>query len=364
MRMVTAATAALLLASAEPVFAQAENLYDRGVSARLAGRHQEAADLFDRVLSEQPHNVDARLNRGLSLLALGRLNEAQKTFDQVIAAAPDYTDAYIGRARVAVAKGDKAAVDAALADAARTDPGRAAEIAAVRSEIRQQPDAVWRMDVRVSHSELSGSLPPWREQGISVARRFQDGRTLELLAERSERFGDADVYLEARHSAPLGDGSAYVAVGGAIDADHRPQAALKIGGAKPLTPNIQMIADAGVAQYRVGTVSTVQPGLEVSAFDRRLSVQGRWINVWDERGEHRDGYAVRGLWALGPAVRLSAGFADAPESSDGATVDVKARTVGAEVDIGSRLTLRLFGTHEDRAAYDRDAVDLGVGLRF
>lgn len=64
MRMVTAATAALLLASAEPVFAQAENLYDRGVSARLAGRHQEAADLFDRVLSEQPHNVDARLNRG------------------------------------------------------------------------------------------------------------------------------------------------------------------------------------------------------------------------------------------------------------------------------------------------------------
>lgn len=63
-------------------------------------------------------------------------------------------------------------------------------------------------------------------------------------------------------------------------------------------------------------------------------------------------------------MRLRGGFSDAPESSDGATVDVRSVSLGAEVDVTERITLRLNGLKEDRTAYDRDEVNLGFGVRF
>ena len=127
---------------------------------------------------------------------------------------------------------------------------------------------------------------------------------------------------------------------------------------------MSLLLDGSVARYPTGTVTSLQPGLMAEWTAARLTLEGRWINVIDEADDYRSGYAVRATWAAGPAVRLRAGYADAPESSDGATVDVKATSLGADIDVGERLTLRLTATHEARDAYDRDEVSLGFGWRF
>ena len=108
----------------------------------------------------------------------------------------------------------------------------------------------------------------------------------------------------------------------------------------------------------------LHPGLRASLPGDRIVLSGRWINVRDENGESRSGYAVQARWQATDRVAFRAGYADAPESSDGATVEVKARSVGADVALTERLVLRIGLLSEARPAYDREELSLGLGWRF
>ena len=200
---------------------------------------------------------------------------------------------------------------------------------------------------------------------MSVSWRLDDRRAVSGLVERTERFGLVDVFVEARYDQRIGRGSAYIAIGGAPDADYRPEISLKSGGQIPLgEAGLAATLDTSVARYRSGTVTSLQPGVEQVALGGNLTINARWINVWDETDAYRSGYALGAIWAASPSVRFRGGYSDAPESSDGATVDVRSTSAGVEVDLGDRTTLRLTGLHEKRTAYDRDEVGVGVGWRF
>ena len=93
-------------------------------------------------------------------------------------------------------------------------------------------------------------------------------------------------------------------------------------------------------------------------------MRSRWIATWDEFGEFRSGYALNGELRAADRWRLYAGWADAPESSEGVTIDVRALSLGVAVDLDDRTAIRLDGTKEDRGAYDRDEVSLGLTRRF
>lgn len=344
----------------QQVTAPVEARYAAGVGARRAGRNREAVVLFNGVLAEQPQNVDARLNLGLSLLALGRLDEADQAFRTVLAAAPVYADAEIGRARVAQRRGDRAAAFESAGRARRLEPERP-DIQALVRELEPTP---WRVDLDTARSTLSAGLPDWTEQRLALSRRLSGDWDAGIAIERTERFNDVDVYTEARLDRRASRGSAYVALGGAANADYRPELALRAGAVIALGRGVSATLDGSAARYGVGTVLSLQPGVAASLFADRLNLWTRWINVRDETGSDRQGYAFGGSVQPTDRLRLRAAFADAPESSEGVTVDVRSRSVGADFKVTDRATLRVTATSEDRAAYDREEIAVGLGWRF
>lgn len=318
-------------ARAQDQAAEADRIYEAAVQARLAGRTADSIEGSRRVLVLRPNDVDARLNLALALIAADRLDEARVELAAVLAQAPDYEDARVALDRIDRLRGDRLS---------------------------------WRLDVQAGYSRLSQGLDPWREGAMTLTRRTARG-SVSGTFEYAERFGLEDVYVEGRIDRAVGRGSVYGAIGGTPDADFRPEIAVRGGGQTPIgVQNLSATLDLGVSRYAVGTVTTVQPGFEYTTMGGALVVGARWINVWDEQDTYRSGYSLRALMAIRPSVRLRAGFADAPESSDGRTVDVRAASLGAEVDVTDRVTLRVNAMREERAAYDRDEITLGFGLRF
>lgn len=355
-------------AEAAPAWVQAapiDAIYARAVEDRRGGRNRAAIAGLEQVLAARPTDVDARLNLGLTLLAENRLDEADAAFGAVLARAPDYVDAHLGRARVAARRGDPAKARAALDAAEAARPGADPEVAAARASLEPATQTGWRIDVSAAHSRLSNDLDSWSEATIAVGRRLDARSGVAGVIERTERFGRTDVFFDARYDRTLGAGEVYVALGGTPDADYRPELSLRVGGRAPLGgAGLSATLDAGVSRYVSGTVTTAQPGLEQTLLDGRLTLSARWINVWDEQDVYRSGYGLLARWDAGGGFRLRAGYADAPESSDGATVDVRAVNLGLDVDVTDRVTLRLNGLHEERDAYDRDEIGFGVGWRY
>lgn len=329
--MVLACLAGADTTSAQDRASNPDQLYAAAVQDRLAGRNDAAIEGSRRVLAIRPEDVDARLNLALALIASDRLDEAEVELDTVLDTAPDYADARTAKDRIARLRTDR---------------------------------ANWRLDVSAGYSNLSQGLDPWREAAMTLSRRTTWGAVAGTI-EQAERFDNTDTYVEVRLDRTMGRGSVYGALGGTPDADFRPEIAARAGGQMPIGDHgLAATLDAGLARYAVGTVTTVQPGVDYATPDGRLIIGGRWINVWDEQDIYRSGYSLRAVLAIRPSVRLRAGFADAPESSDGTTVDVRSTSLGAEVDVTERISLRLNGLKEERTAYDRDEITLGLGVRF
>ena len=336
MRTRAALAALAFLAWAEAASAQdraidPDQTYATSVQDRLAGRNEAAIKGSRRVLAVRPEDVDARLNLALALMATGRLDEAERELDLVLTQTPDYADARTARDSI--------------------------------SRLRED-GADWRLNVSTAYSDLSHGLDPWREAVVTLSRRTADG-TVSGTFEHAERFDRTDTYVEARLDRAVRRGAVYAAFGGTPDADFRPEIALRAGAQRAVgTPGLAVTVDAGLMRYAAGTVTTLQPGVEYTSPSGTMILGGRWINVWDERDTYRSGYSLRAIAAIRPDVRLRVGFADAPESSDGTTVDVRSTSLGVEVDFNDRLMLLLNGLREERMAYDRDEITLGFAVRF
>jgi YaiO family outer membrane protein len=123
--------------------------------------------------------------------------------------------------------------------------------------------------------------------------------------------------------------------------------------------------DARQARYRSGDIQTLTPGIEQYLADGRLWLTGRWINIFDEDGDHHAGWLARGDVLAGKSVRLFAGVADAPDVSEGVVLDTFSLFGGISVDVNRSTTFRISLAHEDRArGADRMQVGVGLGLRF
>ncbi|WP_426042816.1 YaiO family outer membrane beta-barrel protein [Brevundimonas sp. TWP2-3-4b1] len=343
------------------VQADPQRMYESAVADRLAGRPGDAVPKLEQVLAIRSDDVDARLNLGLALLAIGRLGEAEVELLAVTRQAPDYTDAWIALTRVDQRRGDLEAARRRAAEAARLAP-ESAEVRSLQASLAPPPP--WRVDIAVARSRLSGGLPDWTEASVSASRRLGDGWSATAAVEVTDRFDNTDVYFAGRLDRRVAGGGAYVGLGGAPDADHRPEIAVVAGGEARLTDRIAATLDASVARYPTGTVTGLHPGLRASLPGDRIELSARWVNVRDETGIHRSGYAVLGRWRATDRVAFRAGHADAPESSDGATVDVQAWNLGAEVTLTGCLMLRVGLLSEDRAAYDRNELSLALRWRF
>jgi YaiO family outer membrane protein len=375
-RRLLAAAAAILASAAPPpapvptpapaATAAAAGPYEEAVAARHAGDHARAAAILRGIVAAEPDHADAHLQLGLALIGTGELDAAEASLRRTLDLAPQYDDARIALARIARRRGDDRAATAAL------DPVGPAnsEAAGLRAQIRDAAGggARWQLDLDGSYSMLD-TQPDWREGSTRIRYQASPATAVGAVVETARRFGVSDTYGELRVDQRLGDGaSAYATVGGTPDADFRPKWQIGAGASARLAaganPTVATI-DARQARYRSGDIQTLTPGIEQYLADGRVWLTARWINIFDEDGDHEAGWLARGDVLAGKGVRLFAGVADAPDVSEGVVLDTFSLFGGISVDVNRSTTFRISVAHEDRArGADRMQVGIGLGLRF
>jgi YaiO family outer membrane protein len=240
-------------------------------------------------------------------------------------------------------------------------------LAAAPVEIAEAPP--WRIDINVAQSELSHDLPAWRETSLAVSRRLDHEWVATTRLDSNERFGRNDLYGEVQFDRAFGQASlGYVAIGVGPDAQFRPQAALRLGGAAWVAGSrnsrTMLQANLGWARYAAGDTHALNVGAEQWFADSRASLNGRLIAAVDEQGEARSGFALGGSWRARDRLDLRATYADAPESYEGRAVDVRTLALGATLEVSDNFLLRAWVTQEEREAYDRAELSLGAAWRL
>ena len=360
---------ALGLVSAAPPEPPAPNAtYEAGVAARLAGDNQGAVRILRTVVAREPANADAQLQLGLALLAAGDLQGAEDSFRRTLDIAPGYDDARIGLARVKQRRGDPRGALAVLEPVSPANQ----DAAGLRTALAAgEEDAAYRGQLNFdgSYSVLEGDRPDWREGTVQLRYQLTEDTGLSGAVEVANRFGRSDVYGEARVDHRVSDASSfYVSAGGTPRADFRPEWQIGAGGSGRVRGGANPTAitlDSRQAHYRAGDIQTVTPGIEQYVAGGRAWLTARWINIFDETGEHQSGWLARGDLMASDRLRLFAGGADAPDVSEGVVTDTFSLFGGLSYDLDRRRTLRLYVAHEDRRrGSDRLQVGLGVGWRF
>ncbi|HEY8572280.1 YaiO family outer membrane beta-barrel protein [Phenylobacterium sp.] len=363
---VRALAACLVLVPAAAHAQPAEDPFARGVELRHAGRPAEALPLLEAASKLHGNDADVWLNLGLAYSATGQFGPARRALEESLRLAPGYRDAEVALARLAYFREDFRGAKRLLGPTLSRDPmdAVAKDLATQVAGAERAVAASWRLDVALTQGFLSDGLPSSSGQAVIVGRTFASGLNLVAGIDHQRQFGREDTYVEVRAAARWG----YLGLGGTPEADFRPEWAV-LGGlagpSRPLDPDwtYQLGADAGWARYLVGDVRTLTPWLTV-ARDEGFDLTARWINVLDERDEHRMGYGIAAAWRPMARLALFAGWSDAPEATDGITTDVRAVSLGAAVDIGESTTLRLSSVREDRTTYQRNDLTLSLTRRF
>lgn len=340
-----------------------EAALDEANAARLAGDYVTAQCALERIISSAPQNADAWVQLGLVHSASGDALRARAAFLRALDIAPDYDDANLGLARLAYRSGD---LEDARAWLQRIDPTRLddPEIAVFRESLTasQAGRGVWRWDVFTAYSTLSEGLAPWREASWSVSRREGAG-SVGAGVEYVERFDSSDIYGELRLARMIGGGTWSLALGGASRPNFKPEAAARVEFATREDEDWVFGGSMTIARYSVGQIDRFGLRAERNLGDG-VRVNAQAVVVRDEADELRTGYGLGGAWRLDNKLELSLGWSDAPESSEGATIDVRSLGLGVAVDVASDLRLRVGVLQEERDAFDRVEFTVSVARTF
>jgi YaiO family outer membrane protein len=357
-----------LISAAPPEAPPVAGGYEAGVAARLSGDNRGAARLLQDVVAREPNNSDAHLQLGLALLAAGELDAAEASFRRTLEIAPGYDDARIGLARIRQQRGDRQGALLSLEPVSPTN----GDAAGLRTQLAAAPaDATYRGQINVdaSYSDLQGDQPDWREATVQLRYQLTEDTAVSGGVEAGRRFGRTDVYAEARVDQRVSPGTSfYLSAGVTSNADFRPEWQVGAGGSARVRGGRNPTAvtlDARQARYRAGDIQTVAPGVEQYLANGRAWLTARWINIFDETGEHHGGWLGRGDLMATERLRLFAGAADAPDVSEGVVLETFSLFGGLSYDVGPRSTVRLSVAHEDRErGSERLQVGLGLGWRF
>lgn len=336
--------------------------YDQARVLRLAGDYDGARAALSCVLTAEPENADAWLELALVELATGNAPRARSAFLHVLEIAPDYDDAKYGLARLAHQSGDLEGARTWLASVARVredDPDAEALRAALGP--RAFSAVGWRWDAAIAYSWLSAGLAPWREGSISASRRTGKGG-VGAGVEYNDRFNTSDVYGEVRFARRLQTGTLELAVGGAPDAEFRPQAQVRAEFTTAEIDDWVLDGSVTLARYNVGEVDRLGVGAERGLGDWRA--QARGIVVRDEIGDFRSGYGAGAAWRRGDGPEFTLAWTAAPEGSEGVTVDVESTALTVAFNLSQNARLRAALVREERNAFDRTELSFAFTRTF
>jgi YaiO family outer membrane protein len=342
--------------AAEAALAQAN-------AARLAGDYETAHCAAERALSADPQNADAWVELGLISAGAGQLDEARAAFAQALVIAPIYDDARLGLARIEFWSGD---LDAARVWLNEIDPARQSdpEVAELRASLARAPvrDDAWRWDAFAAYSSLSHDIDSWREAYLALSYR-SGARSIGVGVNHVERFGLSDLYGELSLGQQIKGGALALTLGGASDPTFKPKTSIGLAFDSAEFSGWALHAEAVLARYSVGDVDRFALGVTRRISDH-FSAQAQGIVVRDETDEVRNGYGLGATWTPNDRFDTFLTWTDAPESSEGATVDVRSLGVFVGAQVTPDIRLRLGVLREMRDAFDRTETSLAVTKTF
>ncbi|WP_448956347.1 YaiO family outer membrane beta-barrel protein [Labrys neptuniae] len=397
-------------------FAEAEQVYRRalklaprntdvlvalGLTAGFQQRYDEAGRYFDTALRLRPSLLDARLGKVRLALWQGDLALARSRIDAVVADAPGNSEALVLKGQIALREGDQdraaevfqqvlakeprnAEALVGLGDIRRAagddDGARQAYHQALAVEPHSQdivqrlavpPPRKWRLDIGSEVSALTAGRGTWTDSGIGLAYRWTPSTTLSGRTRLATRFGKTDVQLEGRVDHAFSSRfSAYALVATTPGANFLARYSIGTGASLQAITRSHGIgpffinADLRYDNFAHTEVTTVSPWIQGYVFDGRLGLSARWIHASDDTNVRADGYVLRADVVVTPRLSVFAGYADAPEISDGSLDPTRSVFGGVAYDLTDDWTVRASFAHERRRAFDRNTFGLGLTARF
>lgn len=102
---------------------RARTLYDNGTRAFLEGRHDEAIDLLEQSIAQDPTFPDAYNNLGMVYIETGEIAAAIEVLREAVVVRPDFAQAHNNLGRALYIANDIAGALSAFDDAIAIDPG-------------------------------------------------------------------------------------------------------------------------------------------------------------------------------------------------------------------------------------------------
>jgi YaiO family outer membrane protein len=316
-----------------------------------AGKYREAEAALNALPQAQQTNPDAMLLRGSVAYHQGHFATAEKHYAAILTQHPDYQDARDGLLRAQKAT-------------------RAARVAAAKPAAAQEAFLPWQVDTGLELSQFSRrSQTNWNQEFLQLTH-FLDARKTALHGKltRYDQFNarDAEVELGADHQfSPTVNG--YAALSLVSHANFRPRNRVAGGGAMRVmdsTTPLWATIDARYDTYADTRVLNLNPGLKLDVADG-WSVAGRRIIV-DQSSERKAyGWDGRLDGTVTDGLRFYAGYASAPDTVAGVTVDTTTWFGGAAYDVTPVNTLRVGYARDDRQnSYIRDIYNASISYRF
>lgn len=348
----------------------ATSAYDQAVQDRRAGRTDKAIAELQALAQSTPNDADVWLNLGLALGQNGDFTGAEAALSRGLQIAPDYPDLRVAWARLAYFNGRYGEARTRLGPplTQAPTPDARALLDQVAAAERAPPPTRWRVAAAVTYSDLSRRLPAWREWDLAASRTLGQGASLSLGMEQTSRFDLSNTYLHAEYGQRLGDAGFFLGYGGSPNAVYRPRNLVQGGlTAPPLRLRgawrLEGELDASWARYPDGEVASLQPQVTLAHGDR-FSLAARYIRTVDERRRLLQGYSVRAQALAMRGLRLDLGYAYAPDTSSGATLQTSTVNGGVTADLGRLTMVRLGAAYADQRSYIRRDFSLSITRRF
>lgn len=348
MRGLVAALAALLF----PVLAWAvdrEALMGEAASLGRQGRATDGLAVVERVLIQSPRDVEARVLKARLLAWADRNAEAEAEISQIIADFPANAEALALAGSIAWYRGDAATARSRYQAALAAEPDQDEAREGLARVGAAGETRLWRLDSGIDISTYDGGdRKDWQDGFLRVGRMVDSDTQIHVQAQHSRRFGEIDRFLETgiTHAfTPWLRGAA--ALGGTVAADFLPRRRIDLGGAVRIADSDAALGatwltlDLRHAAYRSGNVGHIAPGMQQFFFNGQAWVTGRFLMMEDERGKHPTGWETRLDWQALDRLRLFAGYADIPETSENRTLPTTSRFFGTVLGLTEDLDLTL-----------------------
>lgn len=210
----------------------------------------------------------------------------------------------------------------------------------------------------------------WHETSVALNRRGDRGTGYTLQMDRSDRFGNVDMFVMLRGDKRLAKRmSGYVALTGTPDADFREKFGVRAGLAAGVARGVELGVDTRLAKYDDGRNLAVTPRASYTIGDNKVILAASYINLFEldpvTDESHRDGYSFR--ITANPLKRLSvlAGAAQYPEVELGTTRTVTSRYAGATFAMTDNWRISASYADDEYAdLFNRQGVSLGLSYRW